>query len=79
MNLPGSQLFDQAMSTAGQVQTITGLGEKAGWANGLLTVLQNNVLYKVKVGGLASSQLALNASELIARGALNRTHASPHP
>src|ERR1700674_391627 len=79
VNLPGSQLFDQAMSTAGQVQTITGLGEKAGWANGLLTVLQNNVLYKVKVGGLASSQLALNASELIARGALNRTHAAPHP
>jgi len=79
VNLPGSQLFDRAMSTAGQVQMITGLGEKAGWANGLLTVLQNNVLYKVKVGGLKSSQLALDASELIARGALNRTHASPKP
>jgi hypothetical protein len=67
------------MSTAGQVQMITGLGEKAGWSNGLLTVLQNNVLYKVKIGGLASSQLALDASELIARSALNRTHASPKP
>jgi hypothetical protein len=77
VNLPGSQLFDHAMSTAGEVQYITGLGEKAGWANGLLTVLQNNVLYKVQIGGLATSQLALDASELIARHALNRAQTPP--
>lgn len=69
--IPGMSSFNRAVGTAEDVEYITGLGDKAAWKNGQLTVLKQGVVFGLDVSAAHSSS-ALAASELLARTVLTR-------
>ncbi len=79
--IPGMSSFNNTLSEIGGTATmIQGLGQRAGWANGILAVLQNQLIFKLKLSGRQSDML--NASELLAHKVLNNMQnksATPHP
>lgn len=74
--IPGADRFSNALNeaagAAGTVQEISGLGERAGWTNGVLVVLRDAVILKVQLTGTAAGGNALALSEVVARSALGR-------
>jgi hypothetical protein len=74
--IPGADRFSSTLNdvagAAGTVQDIAGLGDKAGWANGMLVVLHDAVIMKLQLSGTAATSNALSISELLARSALGR-------
>lgn len=70
--IPGMSNFNRAVGTAEDVEYITGLGDKAAWKNGWLTVLKSAVVFRLEVSASPSSAGALNVSEALARTVLTR-------
>ena len=71
--IPGMSSFNSTVSEIGGAATmIQGLGQRAAWSNGILAVLQDQVIFRLKLGGAQSEML--NASESIARNVLNNMH-----
>lgn len=73
--------FNNTLSEIGGTATmIQGLGQRAGWSNGVLAVLQDQVIFKLKLSGTQSDML--DASELLAHEVLNNIQAksaTPQP
>lgn len=67
--IPGMSNFNRAVGTAEDVEYITGLGDKAAWKNGWLTVLKQAVVFRLDVSAAPSSS-ALGVSEDLARTVL---------
>ena len=65
--LPQSPLVTKAFSDA---QIVVGLGDKAGWKNGTLSVLKNETLLKISATGQATDSDSLKVSKSIAKSAL---------
>ena len=74
--VPGADRFSSTLNdvagAAGTVQEIAGLGDRAGWTDGVLVVLRDSVILKVQLSGTASESNLLAVSELLARSALGR-------
>lgn len=74
--VPGADRFSNALNeaagAAGTVQEISGLGDRAGWTNGVLVVLRDAVILKIQLSGSAAGADALALSEVVARSALGR-------
>jgi hypothetical protein len=68
--IPGMSAFNQAIGSAENVVYITGLGDKAAWKDGWLTVLKQAVVFRLEVSGSQSSTGALPVSETLARAVL---------
>jgi hypothetical protein len=78
--IPGMSSFNSTVSEIGGAATmIQGLGQRAAWANGILAVLQDQVIFKLKLSGTQSDML--DASESLARNVLNNMQkpATPPP
>jgi len=78
--IPGMSSFNRTLSEMGGTATmIQGLGQRAGWSNGVLAVLQNQLIFKLKLSGTQAEML--NASEALARKVLTnmQSTASPRP
>jgi hypothetical protein len=61
----------------GTAVQIAGLGNKATWANGALTVLANATAFQVRIGSGAQSTQYLQDCEKLARYVLDRLGSSP--
>lgn len=57
-------------------QIIVGLGDKAGWKNGTLSVLKNETLLQVSATGEATDSQALKVSKSVAKSALTNMDAT---
>jgi hypothetical protein len=68
--IPGMNAFNSAIGNAQNVMYITGLGDKAAWNDGWLTVLKQAVVFRLEVSGSQSSSGALPVSETLARAVL---------
>ena len=68
--IPGMNAFNSAVGSAQNVIYITGLGDKAAWKDGWLTVLKQAVVFRLEVSGSQSSTGALPVSETLARAVL---------
>ncbi len=79
--IPGMSSFNNTLNEIGGTATmVQGLGQRAAWSNGILAVLQNQVIYKFQLSGNQSN--TLNASETLAHLVLNNVQnkqASPQP
>jgi hypothetical protein len=74
MGIPGLPSLPPALSEAfADAQMLSGLGDKAAWKDGKLTVLKADMAFQLLVQGSRSSTLA--TSEALARTVLN--HLSP--
>lgn len=60
------------MEALSDAQIIAGLGDKAGWKNGALTVLKNEIAFRLVVSGAGSDARRLAISEALARDVLTR-------
>ena len=69
--IPGLSSFNSAVGTAEDVEYITGLGDKAAWKNGQLTVLKQGIVFGLDVTAAHSSN-SLATSEELARTVLTR-------
>ena len=69
--IPGMNSFNQAVGTAEDVEYITGLGDKAAWKNGQLTVIKQGIVFGLDVTAAHSSN-GLATSEELARTVLTR-------
>ncbi|MDQ2818653.1 MAG: hypothetical protein M3T49_10720 [Candidatus Eremiobacteraeota bacterium] len=71
--IPGAQSVSSKVGTAlSDAEMISGLGDKAGWKNGWLTVLKDRVVFRLAVAGAGSSSAGLAGSEALARVVLTR-------
>lgn len=64
-------------------QVVVGLGDRAGWENGTLSVLKSETLYEITSTGQPTDSESLRVSRAIAQSALNHTDvtgaATPKP
>ena len=63
----------------GAAVEIAGLGDKATWANGALTVLTHASAFQVRIGSGPESQQYLRDCEKLARHVLDRIGSAPQP
>jgi hypothetical protein len=79
--IPGLSSFNSTLSQIGGTATmVQGIGQRAAWANGILAVLQDQVIFKLQLSGRQSDML--NASESLAHLVVNNLQnkqATPHP
>jgi len=79
--IPGLSPFNNAVSEiGGTATTIEGLGQRAAWTNGVLAVLQNQMIFKLRLSGTQADMLS--GSQVLARKVLNNLQsrtATPHP
>src|SRR5262249_44373873 len=61
----------------GSAVQMAGLGDKATWANGALTVLANATAFQVRIGSGAESAQYLQDCEKLARHVLDRLGSAP--
>jgi hypothetical protein len=79
--IPGMSSFNSTLNQIGGTATmVEGIGQRAAWANGILAVLQDQVIFKLQLSGKQSDML--NASESLAHLVVNNIQnkqATPHP
>jgi hypothetical protein len=79
--IPGMSSFNSTLNQIGGTATmVEGIGQRAAWANGVLAVLQNQLIFKLQLSGSQSDML--NASESLAHLVVNNIQsrqASPQP
>ncbi len=76
--IPGTSSFNNTLNQiGGAATTIEGLGQRAAWSNGVLAVLQNQLIFKLKLSGTQSDML--DASEQLAHKVLNNMQGQPTP
>ncbi|MDQ6825559.1 MAG: hypothetical protein M3007_08880 [Candidatus Eremiobacteraeota bacterium] len=72
-SIPGVQLFNSKLGGAlNDAQMIAGLGDKAAWNNGRLTVLKNEVVFPLQVSSAHSGSSSLGVSEALTQTVLGR-------
>lgn len=76
VTLPSDPVVTRALADA---QVVTGLGDRAGWKNGTLSVLKNEMLYAVTSTGQASDAESLRVSRAVAQSVLTHTDVSATP
>jgi hypothetical protein len=67
MPVVNNPIVNEAFSGA---QEISDLGDRAGWKNGVLSVLKGQVLIQVDATGQSSGSQSLAVSKAIARSAI---------
>ncbi len=74
-NIPGVPLPNNPIVTRAfaDAQVVAGLGDRAGWKNGTLSVLKKEALYEVTATGQPTDAASLHVARAIAQSAL--THA----
>jgi hypothetical protein len=66
--VPNNPVVTRAFADA---QVVVGLGDKAGWKSGTLSVLKNETLFQVNAVGQTTDADSLKAATSIAKVALN--------
>ncbi|MDQ2679709.1 MAG: hypothetical protein M3Y21_01610 [Candidatus Eremiobacteraeota bacterium] len=67
-NIPGLPINNPMLSRIfADSQTIAGLGDKAGWKNSALSVLKNDILFNIEIGGPEANAQRLNIATTLAR------------
>jgi hypothetical protein len=67
VQLPNSPVVTHAFADA---QIVAGLGDRAGWKNGTLSVLKNELLFQVNPTGQSSDSASLDVAKSIAKSVL---------
>jgi hypothetical protein len=79
--IPGMSSFNSTLNQIGGTATmVEGIGQRAAWTNGVLAVLQDQVIFKLQLSGSQSDML--NASESLAHLVVNNIQskqATPQP
>jgi hypothetical protein len=65
----GNPIVARAFADA---QVISNLGDRAGWNDGLLSVLKNDLLLRVATSGQSSNAVSLEVAKSIAQTVLSR-------
>jgi len=75
-NIPGAPLPQSAVvqHAFADAQIVVGLGDKAGWKNGTLSVLKNETLLQVNATGQSSDSESLTVCKSVARSALTNVN-----
>ncbi len=68
VSLPSNPVVTRAFADA---QVVVGLGDRAGWKNGTLSVLKNEMLFAVNVTGQQNDDRSLLVAKSVARAALS--------
>jgi hypothetical protein len=70
-SIPGVPLNNPIVSRVfADAQVVSDLGDRAGWKNGTLSVLKNELLFQVNVAGQPGDGQALAASKAVAKAVL---------
>lgn len=71
-SLPGAGIVNNPIVTRAfsEAQLVANLGDKAGWQNGSLSVLKNQLLFNVGVSGQASDASGLKVATSVAQSVL---------
>jgi hypothetical protein len=65
--MPSNPVVTRAFADA---QVVVGLGDRAGWKNGTLSVVKNEVLFQVNVTGQPTDAQSLTVAKSVAKAAL---------
>ncbi|MDQ6933329.1 MAG: hypothetical protein M3160_09180 [Candidatus Eremiobacteraeota bacterium] len=70
--IPGVNIPAPMEAAFADAQLISGLGDKAAWKNGWLTVVKDQVAFQLLVQAPAASQSQLEVSQILAQNVLTR-------
>ncbi len=79
--IPGLPLANPLIAQAfSDAQLISGIGDRAGWKDGVLSVLRDRLLFNIRISGSGPNEQRLADAETLARDVVARLESTPqHP